>query len=344
MKRAYRVFTVVSLLLSLILTVGCPQSSYAAEMLSIGTHGTGTNAYIMGSGAATAATTHSSYDVRAIATSGPNEWMPMITTKEMDMGVLNSWEAHMAWLGKSDFDRLSGGKGFPVRSLFCAGFATMSALVPGDSDIYTAADLKGKNYVLNFTGSAGQTAQSKAFLANHNISESDVVAISVPGTQQGIQALTEGRADVTGTANTGMAVVEELNATRGARFLNYDPSPEAAARALAEFFGYIELIQPAPGLTGVVEPTYMYIYEHYLVAREDLSEDAAYAVVKATYENYADYAPIHPRLEEMKPERFVSERATVPYHPGAIKYYKEAGVWTDRMDALQEELLALKDN
>ncbi len=45
-------------------------------------------------------------------------------------------------------------------------------------------------------------------------------------------------------------------------------------------------------------------------------------------------------LKEWTPDRFVSKEALIPYHPGAIRFYKEKGVWTDEMAKLQEALLA----
>jgi hypothetical protein len=35
----------------------------------------------------------------------------------------------------------------------------------------------------------------------------------------------------------------------------------------------------------------------------------------------------------------VDEDATIPYHPGAVKYFKEVGAWSAKMDAVQKKLL-----
>jgi len=312
------------------------------RMLSIGTHAMGSLFNSMGSGLATVCSKNTPMEVKAIATSGPVEWLPMFHSKEIDMGVLNAWDAEMGWLGKSDYEMVSRGQGFPVRLVTNGTPSIISAVVAADSGINTAQDLKGKSYVMNYAGSAGLSAQARAFLANHNMSADDVQVISVPGVGDGLNAIIERRADGTGTANMGISQLEELEATRGAKYLSYDPSPEAEARAQAEFPGFVVLIQPGPGNTGVREPTYMYTYENYLIARIDVSEEAIYAVVEALWNNYDELAAIHPRLANWKPEIFVTELATVPYHEGAIKFYKEQGVWTDKMEEIQSGLLAKK--
>ncbi len=355
MKKKYLFLATCLLLLTLLIQViGCgngavekPPGTAGEEeglpsMLTIGTHAMSSLFNAMGSGIATVASKHTPVEVKAIATSGPIEWFPMFLSGEMDMGVLNCWDAQMGWLGESDYAAVSGGKGFPTRLLTNGAFSIYSALVAEDSGIKTAQDLKGKSYVLNYTGAAGITAQAKAFLANHNMTENDVNVISVPGISDGVKAIIERRADCAGSANVGFALVEELEATRGSRFLAFDPSPEAVERAQKEFPLYPIDVEPGPGFTGVREPMTMMAYDIYLVARTDLSDEAAYAVVEAIWENNEELAAIHPRLKEWTTDRFVSEQAVVPYHPGAIKFYKDKGVWTEEMDALQERLLSIK--
>jgi hypothetical protein len=38
----------------------------------------------------------------------------------------------------------------------------------------------------------------------------------------------------------------------------------------------------------------------------------------------------------------VTKTATVPYHPGAVKFYKEVGAWGAEMDGVQKKLLEEK--
>ena len=63
------------------------------------------------------------------------------------------------------------------------------------------------------------------------------------------------------------------------------------------------------------------------------------AALKAIWENTDKLAPIHPLFKEWTRERAVDHEVTIPYHPGAVRFYKERKVWTAEMDAVQQKLL-----
>jgi hypothetical protein len=139
-----------------------------------------------------------------------------------------------------------------------------------------------------------------------------------------------------------MPITEELHAKKGARILPLDSSPEAVKRTKDKFPGYPIKVTPGPGKTGVEKEQFLWAYDIYVIAREDLSDEAAYQVVKALWENYKEFAPIHVLLKGWTPEKFVTREAIVPYHAGAIKFYREKRVWNDEMAKLQEALLTKK--
>jgi TRAP-type uncharacterized transport system substrate-binding protein len=70
-----------------------------------------------------------------------------------------------------------------------------------------------------------------------------------------------------------------------------------------------------------------------------MSDEVAYTLVKTWAENWKELEPIHPQLRGWRPEVFVQKLATIPYHPGAIKFFKENGLWSPEMDRAQEMLL-----
>lgn len=313
-----------------------------SKVMALGTHGVGSIVNAMGSGISTVLSRELGTEVKTVASSGPTEWMPMMNTEEMDMGVLNAWDAQMGYLGGIGYDKISGGKGFPIM-LITSGHKSASGMMTSkESGIKTGADLKGKRYVGTYTGSPGQTMLADAGLANLGLTKKDVKMVSVPDVASGIRAIMEGRADVAGTANIGMGIVSELDAGKGAQFISLDTSPEAV-KAMQELFPATPVkVSPGKGKTGVLEDIYLMEYDFYLVGRQKLSDDVVYNVVKALWDKNKDLGAINKNLEDWTPENFVVELFTLPYHPGAIKFYKEKGVWTPDMDKRQQELLASK--
>ena len=87
-----------------------------------------------------------------------------------------------------------------------------------------------------------------------------------------------------------------------------------------------------PGLKVIATPTL-------LIARADLSDEFAYQMVKTLIDNYHELKTVNPVLADWKSEVAVRE-LPVPYHTGAIKYYKEKGLWSSKMDQLQQKLFA----
>ena len=71
-----------------------------------------------------------------------------------------------------------------------------------------------------------------------------------------------------------------------------------------------------------------------------MSDDTVYAVTKAMYEKNDDFRAINKSLGGWKSENFATADVVVPYHDGAIRYFKEAGLWSDAMQARQDVLLA----
>ena len=56
--------------------------------------------------------------------------------------------------------------------------------------------------------------------------------------------------------------------------------------------------------------------------------EAAYAFTKALYENRAEVVKKHPAGRAINPKNIVRDTGT-PFHPGAIRYFKEIGIWPD---------------
>ena len=317
-------------------TIGLSQT-----IINIGTHPTGSFFNVAGNAVAIVIGKHTPFKAVVKPMAGPFAWYPLTETGEIDLGVVNCWDAEKGYLGESAYKKLSKEKGFPVRLLTIGINNIVSIIVGGDSGIYKVSDLKGKRVAVMLT-IPSLIEQREGLLANGGLKLSDVIPIPVSSVAEGARVVVDGRADGSNACIIGQPIVEELQSKKGARFLSVDPSPEAVKKMKEKFPGYPVKITPGPGRTGVEKEQHMWAYDAYLIGRQDLPDETAYKVVKALWDNYKDLGSIHVQFKDWTPDKFVTKEAVIPYHPGAIKFYREKGVWTDEMVKLQESLLAKK--
>ncbi|MCX5830714.1 MAG: TAXI family TRAP transporter solute-binding subunit [Deltaproteobacteria bacterium] len=334
-----------SFFLGLVTILFWGHAAMAAEKLpstvSIGTHPVGSFFNIVGTAAAKGISDHT--QIRGIPKpmAGPTAWLPYMERGDIELGVLNVWDAEKGYLGESIYEKLSGKKGFSVRLLAVTVPNLCGSFVAKDSGIFSHADLKGKRVSGNFPTPSLQ-AQAEAFLANGNLEWKDVIPVPVNSIVEAVKMVMDGRADSSGTTALGTGIVEELNAKKGARFLGVDISPQALERTRKFHPGYPYKVKPDPRYTGVEKEQYAWAYDIYLIAGEQVPDNVIYLITKALWENYKDFDKVNQLLKDWVPDRFVSKEAVIPYHPGAIKFYKEKGVWTKEMEEIQKKLLSKK--
>ena len=63
-----------------------------------------------------------------------------------------------------------------------------------------------------------------------------------------------------------------------------------------------------------------------LVTRADMPEDVVYEVTKAVFEHLDEFKKLHPAFAALQKQEMVTQALSAPLHPGAAKYYKEAGL------------------
>ena len=63
-----------------------------------------------------------------------------------------------------------------------------------------------------------------------------------------------------------------------------------------------------------------------LVTRADVPDDVVYEVTKAVFEHLDEFKKLHPAFAALQKQEMVTQALSAPLHPGAAKYYKEAGL------------------
>jgi TRAP-type uncharacterized transport system substrate-binding protein len=177
-------------------------------------------------------------------------------------------------------------------------------------------------------------------MASGGLTWKDVNVVPVPAVNDGIDALVQGRAEVTAGA-LNMAKIREADASVGVRHLSLDCSPEGDRRVRQAVPGYYTRIVKAGGAAAVVEDTCTVAYDIYFATHKRASDQLVNAILKATWDNAEKLPPMHPGFKEWTLDRAASADVTLPYHPAAIKFYQEKGVWKKEMDQVQQKLLAL---
>ena len=212
-------------------------------------------------------------------------------------------------------------------------------VVRADSGIRTVADLKGKRVCGMYRAQISRYMISCGQLEADGLSWDDVKVVPASNVNEGLGLLGEGRVDAAGAA-LGAAKVRETNsAVRGGiRWITQKDTSDSALSKMRKFVPASEFVTISEGV-GVLEPTVFVSYRMNLVTNKDANEEAVYLITKAMWENVEDLHRIHRTLKTMTREAAVTKVAIVPYHPGAIRFYEEKGVWAPEMKALQEQLL-----
>jgi len=218
-----------------------------------------------------------------------------------------------------------------------------SLVMAGDLGIKSLADIKGKR-VAWIRGSPALQINSTGILAFAGLTWDDVDRVDVPGYRQGLDALLNNSVDATWASSTASHVQRIAASPRGLMWPAFPHNDEEGWERLwahAPHFGKTMVglgvglehntsgKVPFPGL-GSSYPAF--------VGYQDIPEEMAYALTKAVISNYKDFEKAAPAMESFAPDR-QDFRLVLPYYSGAIRYFREIGLWTEEDDAYNEQLL-----
>jgi TRAP transporter TAXI family solute receptor len=306
--------------------------------------------YILISGLAKVASDNSPMTVTVIPTEGATIWLPMMTADKgtIDIGMENFAAMYNMWTGVVGPPPLpkgiSGKPPYPqtpnVRMLNAGPLLEASMLVRKDSGMKDVRDLKGKRIAWEWTAFPPNIGFTISSLLNGGLTLDDVKTVPVTEVVSAVKAVQEGRIDSTVCA-LGMSAIAEADALVGVRFLNGSMDPKLVKEGQRAMPGGYSVVQHA-GPPGVPEDTVMWGIPLGNVVTTRMPDYVAYKLVETWWNHYQEYQPIHPILKTWTPDTFINPHFTLPYHDGAVQFYKEKGVWTSEMEKKQQELLKMK--
>jgi TRAP-type uncharacterized transport system substrate-binding protein len=125
--------------------------------------------------------------------------------------------------------------------------------------------------------------------------------------------------------------VREVDATVGGiRMTEINEQGMPAARKI-ERWGYLTEVRPGPVFVGVEKPMKVYSFDNLLFTSAKTSDELVFKILDTLFKNKDDLVAVQPVLREFTPA-FAYKQYEVPYHPGAVKYFKEHNVAPKAVD------------
>ncbi|MCC2095731.1 MAG: TAXI family TRAP transporter solute-binding subunit [Hyphomicrobiales bacterium] len=257
---------------------------------------------------------------------GTQQYIPVVNAGELAFGISNIAQYYMAQEGTG----LSKGKKYPnLRLISTMMKFTVSFVVPKASGIKSVKDHKGKPVGYGFKASPLFQYIHAGGLASAGLTYDDVKKVPVVGLVQSWRAEMQGKT-VAAIAAAGTGFVKQMNAKikGGVRHISFPDTPEAL-KAMHKWFPKSEwqIVKPRKGLTGVEEPTNFVGYDFLLWTHKGLSDELAYKVAKIMHTRGKELKAGGPLWRSYETGARMTKDFGYAYHPGAIKYYKEVGLW-----------------
>ncbi len=208
------------------------------------------------------------------------------------------------------------------------------AMTAADAGIKTVADMKGKR-VTWVKGAPALNQNMTGMLAFGGLTWNDVKKVEVPGWKQSIEAVINGQADSAWGSTISSAYAQLAASPRGIYFPPLTHSDKAGwqrAMAVTPWWAPSMVTAMIKGAKDSPVPHQGSNYPYPLfVAVPSTSDAVAYGLTKAVMENYESFKENGPGMDgyQLSNQNFAY---IFPYHPAAIRYYKEKGVWTAAHD------------
>ena len=214
-----------------------------------------------------------------------------------------------------------------IRLIMTYGSGVRHYMVWADSGIKTWADVKGKRvFVGPPRGGASPVAIQAIKLNSGLVNKKDYKEVRMPW-NSGIQAMSDGKLDVfVRPAGIGAASIDQLGAKRKFRLLNINPNAPGMKKFIAAGGRRVQTI-PAGTYNNQIDNDKDVItdgFRHQLAVRKDMSDDLVYRITKTIFDNLPEMQKSAVTLRDVSlDDPFTA--SNIPLHPGAIRFYKEAG-------------------
>ena len=266
--------------------------------------------------------TAKAYRCTAPSTGGSNYNIGQIAAGEFQFGVAQSdWQYHAVngsskWEGKQFSD---------LRAVFSVHNEPFQIWARKKAKIKDFADLEGKVVNIGNPGS-GQRGTMEELMKAMGVDNSFFKSTTELTSSEQVKALCDGKIDAFGYSVGFPNGAMEQAATCAAKAspINLTGSEVQGLIDGADY--YAQAVIPKGTYTKQKKDATTFGVKATVVTSANVSEELVYLVVKAVMENFDDFKKQHPAFGFLEKKNMIKDGLSAPLHPGAIKYYKEAGL------------------
>jgi uncharacterized protein len=241
---------------------------------------------------------------------------------ELEMGVAQSdWQFH-AYNGSSKFAET--GAFSDLRSLFSLHPEPFTVVARADAGIANFADLQGKRVNIGNPGS-GQRATMEVVMDALGWGTRDFSLASELKSSEQSMALCDNKIDaIVFTVGHPSGSIQEATTTCDTVLVTV--AGDEITKLIEENSFYGPATIPGGMYNGNPEDVLTFGVAATFVTSATVDDEIVYQVVKAVFENFDEFKRLHPAFAVLTKEGMVSNALSAPLHPGAERYYREAGL------------------
>lgn len=294
-----------------------------AVRLSIATGGTGGVYYPLGGGMANVISKNiPNTEATAEVTAGSVDNCKLIQTGKGDLAIIMADIGYDAWKG---LGRFKAGGAIPLRTIGVIYSNYMHFVAMEGSGIKSVSDLKGKRVSTGSPGS-GTEVKTMRVLESYGINGEKDIRRDRLGVAESAGALKDRKIDAfTWDGGLPTAAVLDLAATPGIKIKVLNNADHLGP--LLQKYGPVYFKLPIPKATypGMEADAQVVCVANLLVCHEKMDARLVYSITKALLEHQPELVAVHKEAKNFTLAT-AAVGSSMPFHPGAMQYYKEQGI------------------
>ena len=308
-------------------------TAWAQQAIRIGTSSVGSVFYTIAIGAGEIIQKHAGLNATVEPVGGSSANMRGLGAKKIDFAIANSFASFTAFNGTHNFKKPIG-----VRLVVQAQPSNRWLLLRKGASIKRLKDLEGRTVIAKRRALPEIALVMDAYIKVFGLDRNKIKIVETTNSPQAYKAVRAGSVDALLMPFSRKAASVQKPMRDG----------------VLEFF-YItkakrdEMLRNLPPVMwgnnfkagvfeGQTKDLHLVALNSYFMTRPGVSKKVVYNVTKALLENTKEFATYH-RAARLWTLKRTMRNVALPFHPGAIQYFKEKGVWTAAHEANQKKLL-----